>query len=104
MKQSIDFSAFHDAFKAYDRLDNFSYDGLKALFDHLAEYEEDTGEEIELDIIALCCDYNEYENLEELKAEYTDIETMEDLENHTTVIKIYDINDKETEGFIIQAF
>ena len=39
---------------------NFSYDGKKALFKYLEEFEEDTGEKIEFDYIVLCCDYSEY--------------------------------------------
>ena len=57
-----------------------------------------TGEEVELDVIALCCEYTEYENLEELQENYTDIDSMEKLEDRTTVIKIDD------DRFIIQDF
>ncbi len=77
---------------------NFTYKGKKALFDYLEEYEESTGESVNFDIIALCCEYTEYENLKELQANYTDIESMEDLENNTTVIKIDD------DAFIIQNY
>lgn len=58
MKQSVTFSQFVDAFRAYDRYDSFGYDGLRIIFDYLEAYEQDTGEEIELDVIAICCDYN----------------------------------------------
>lgn len=58
MKQSITFSQFVDAFRAHDRYDSFGYDGLRVIFDFLESYEEDTGEEVELDVIAICCDYN----------------------------------------------
>ncbi len=58
MKQSITFGQFVDAFHAYDRYDSFGYDGLRVIFDYLEAYEQDTGEEIELDVIAICCDYN----------------------------------------------
>ena len=58
MKQTVNFSAFVDAFRAHDRYDQFGYEALKVLFDHLEEYEQDTGEELELDVIALCCDYS----------------------------------------------
>jgi hypothetical protein len=58
MKQSVNFSQFVDAFNAYDRYDSFGYDGLRVIFDALEQYEEDTGEEIELDVIAICCDFN----------------------------------------------
>ena len=98
MKQTVNFSEFCDTFRDMNRNDNFTYKGKRALFDYLEEYEESTGEEIELDIIALCCEYTEYENLKELQENYTDIESMEDLENHTTVIKIDD------DRFIIQDY
>lgn len=60
MKQTISFSDFCDAFRAYDRNNNFSYKGKRLLFDFLESIEEDTGQEIELDVIALCCEYDEY--------------------------------------------
>ena len=44
MKQSVNMYDFERAFKNFER-DNFSYDGLKALFEYLEEYEEDTGED-----------------------------------------------------------
>lgn len=59
MKTTLTFSGFRDTFRAYERMDNFSYEGAKALFEYLEQYEEDTGEELELDVIALCCDYVE---------------------------------------------
>ena len=58
MKQSISFSSFVDAFHAYNRYDSFGYDAIRVIFDYLEEYEESTGEEVELDVIAICCDYN----------------------------------------------
>lgn len=98
MKQTLSFYDFRDAFKAI-RPNNFTYEGLYALFDWLEEYEEGTGQEIELDVIALCCDFTEYESMEELRENYTSIETMEELEEHTIVIPVGD-----TGRFIIQAF
>lgn len=59
MKTKLTFCGFRDAFRAYERMDNFSYEGSKALFEYLEKYEEDTGEELELDVIALCCEYTE---------------------------------------------
>jgi hypothetical protein len=57
MKQSVNFSAFVDAFHAHDRYDQFGYQALRVIFDYLEEYEESTGEELELDVISICCDY-----------------------------------------------
>ena len=69
MKQSITFSQFVDAFHAYDRYDSFGYDGLRVIFDYLEDYENLTGDEIELDIIAICCDYNMM-SIEDIAKEY----------------------------------
>lgn len=59
MKTTVTFSNFCDAFRAMDRNDNFSYEGKRALFDYIEQYEQDCGVELELDVIALCCEYNE---------------------------------------------
>lgn len=58
MKQTVNLYGFRDAFQRI-RPDNFSYDGLEILFDYLEELEQDTGEEMELDVIAICCDWCE---------------------------------------------
>lgn len=103
MKKSIGFCEFTDSFRNMDRQENFSYNWLKALYEYLEQYEEDTGEEIELDTIALCCEYTEYESFAELQKNYTDIDSFDDLENNTTVIYIGDYQDEES-PFIIQNF
>lgn len=59
MKQTIDFSDFRAAFVRMNRAENFSHEGLEILFDYLEEMEADTGTELELDVIALCCEYDE---------------------------------------------
>lgn len=69
MKQSINLYQFRDAFHRMDRADAFSYEGLEVLFNGLEEFEEDTNEEIELDVIALCCDFSEMTE-EEIKQSY----------------------------------
>ena len=58
MKTTVNFTEFRDHFYGI-RPDNFSYDGLKILFEYFEEYEESTGDEIELDVIGLCCDFAE---------------------------------------------
>ena len=59
MKQTITLHDFRNAFYNTDRKDSFSYGGLEILFDYLEELEQATGEEMKLDVIALCCDYAE---------------------------------------------
>ena len=68
MKQTVTFNLFRQAFAVRDRLEQFPK-GLPALYDYLTEYEEATGEQIELDVIALCCEFTEY-NLDELPCEF----------------------------------
>jgi hypothetical protein len=59
MKTTVSRYDFERAFIDADRKENFTYEGLGLLFDYFEEYEESTGQEIELDVIALCCDYSE---------------------------------------------
>lgn len=99
MKQTINESQFHDAFIRMNRKENFSYEGRKALFEYLEQYEQDCGEEVEMDVIALCCEYTEYEDLKAFQADYgEEYESIEDIEDKTTVIRIDD------ESFLIQQF
>ena len=95
MKDTINIYHFSDAMIEH----GFSYEGAKALFEYFEQYEQDTGEEMEFDPIAFRCSFDEYENLQEIKKNYKNIETLEDLQNHTTVIEI-----PNSDRLIIQAF
>ena len=99
MIRTIDNIEFVDAFKKMGRTDNFSNSGLIALYEYLTMLGDDLGQPIELDVIALCCEYAEYDNLEEFQADYSeDYQTIGDIESDTTVIMIDD------DSFIIQQF
>jgi hypothetical protein len=69
MKTNINFYEFRNWFEK-NRPNNFSRAGLMALWEYLEGYEEDTGEEIEFDPIALCCEYTEYDNIAEFQLDY----------------------------------
>lgn len=101
MKQSIDFSQFCDAFKDRGREDQFSYEGKRALFDYLENYEEETGEEIELDIIALCCEYSEYLSAYDAAKEYG-YEEVVDLEPHGSVdlLEVAELEEKQAREWL----
>ena len=90
MKQSINIYDFQEAFRL--RPNNFSNDGLRALFEYLEYLEEDIGEEFELDVIAICCEYTEYESLEEFQAGYgaEDYPDLESIVDATQFIQIDD--------------
>jgi hypothetical protein len=59
MIQTINLYDFRDAFKRYGRGEQFSYEGLELIFDYIEEYENSTGEQVELDVVALCCEWCE---------------------------------------------
>ena len=80
MKTTINRFEFAGWF-AEHRPNAFSPIGRLELFEMLEDYEEGTGEEIEFDPIALCCEYTEYENMEDFwtvydKEDYPDEESI----------------------------
>ena len=94
MKQTINVSDFRDAFRKMGRADNFSYEGLGILFDFFEELDE----QMELDVIAICCEYAE-ETSDSIAESYSiDIDGLDDgeildavtryLADHTTVVEI----------------
>jgi hypothetical protein len=102
MKTNVNEYEFKRWFET-NRPNNFSRAGLQALFEDLEQYEEDTGHELEFDPIALCCEYTEYENLDEFKSNYTckeyqDIVDIDGLHDYTHTIPV------GKDSFIIQNF
>ena len=70
MKTTINQYEFCEAFANAERKENFSYEALELLFNYFEQYEESTGEEIELDVIAICCEYNE-DTVEDIAKNYS---------------------------------
>ena len=60
MKQTVTEYQFVDSFRACGRETQFSVAARRALFDHFEELEDSCGTEIELDPIAICCEFAEY--------------------------------------------
>ena len=80
MKNTINFSQFSDRFARSDTYkDNFSYEWLKALYNFLIEYEEQTNQETEFDIVALCCDFIEYDSIKDAFLAYKSEEDFNEL-------------------------
>ena len=99
MIQTINEYDFTTAFHKMGRGEQFTYEGLNALYDYLEDLGDDIGEQIELDVIAFCCEYAEYESLEEFQEDYSeDYQSIEEIEHATQVIMIDDTS------FIIQQF
>lgn len=116
MKKTVSLSEFRNSFKDYDR-DNYTYEGYEALYNWFEEYDECSGSETELDVIAICCDFTEYSTADEAASEYfeyegmvfddegNETETAEEVEkkalnflNDNTMVIVFD------SGIIIQAF
>jgi predicted ArsR family transcriptional regulator len=75
MIQTLRLSDFTNAFRNSDRAEQFSYEALELIFDYIEQYEDDTGEQIEFDMIALCCEWAE-EDAATL-AQYYDFDSAE---------------------------
>jgi len=99
MRIIVGFCQFTDAFRDMGRKDQFSYYGLKALFNYLEDLYEELGEEYTLDVIALCCDYTEYDDIEEVINDYPDIKDLDQLEHTTAVLKV-----EGSDRLIVEAF
>ncbi len=93
MIKTINKYDFSNAFKSSDTYrDKFTIEALDALFAHFEECEEETGTPIELDVVAIACEYTEYESLAEVQEAYegVDIRTLDGLGYRTTVIPVPD--------------
>ena len=95
MKITPTLNHFLEAFAQSGR-ENFSHHALVLLFDFLTELDAETGQDTELDVIAICCEYSE-DNLDTLIDLYglgAGIETDEEkravvrnyLEDYATVV------------------
>lgn len=85
MKTSVPFSEFCNAFRDMDRNDNFSYAGKRALFDFMEEVAPD----MELDVIALCCEYYE-SDIDSIISDYSiDVSKAEDDDEKADIVEEY---------------
>lgn len=105
MKQTLTTDQAADLLVADDNA-GWSYAGAFALVEYMEQVEEDTGEEIEFDRVALRCDFSEYPNAREAAEECgwepdedadSEDAALEWLNNHTTVITF-------NGGVIVQQF
>jgi hypothetical protein len=55
--------------------------------------------DIPFDPVAIRCDFHEYENFKEIKKDYQNIKTLDDLQSNTTVIEV-----PNSDRLIIQMF
>ena len=80
MKITINESMFKDQFRLHGRKDQFSYNGLTALYNYLEELFGEDGEyEYDLDVTGLCCEFTEFATVLEAAKNYTDFTIDEEL-------------------------
>ena len=94
---------FVKSFDDYNRSSNFTVAGRKALF----EMFEELSPEMELDPIAICCDFTEYASLEEWKQDYEYVAEDEDEEDDYALDYLRDrtiVLELDNGGLIIQAY
>lgn len=113
MKQTINKSDFIDQFRVMDRLENFSYEARGLLFDYFEEIEEGAGEEMEMDVIAVCCEYYE-DSADSIASNYMDAEDyaeFKELSKNEQIDGIREYLEENTQivgetsiGFVYQAF
>ena len=108
-------------FRECGRENHFTYEGFNALYDYLNKYSDEVGEDFKVDVIAICCDFTEYSDWEELYDNYSysynnESKTFEELEedgelndfkewvqDRTTVIEAKDYKGSLV-GVIVQCF
>jgi len=103
-------SQFQHAFNEANRGENFTWAGREALYEWFEEMHDDCGgEEVELDVIAICCEFSEYGDLEELAKDYN-VDGLEDVDTDEREWHIRDwLNDRTqliefAGGVIVQCF
>jgi hypothetical protein len=70
MKTTVTEFQFIEAFRLCGRESQFSVNARRALFAHLEDYEDSTGEELTLDPIGICCEWAEYKSPKEAAKDY----------------------------------
>jgi hypothetical protein len=86
MKTTISIYDFRNAFMQTGRKDQFSYDGLEIIFKHIEDVEDSCGQEFELDVIGICCDYAEDEARGIAESYGIDVSGMSDADAEITVL------------------
>jgi hypothetical protein len=86
MIQTLRLSDFTNAFRNSDRADQFSYEAQTLIFDYIEEYEQSTGEQVEFDMIGICCEWAENTPEELVEMYKIDIEPHEENDVQQAVI------------------
>jgi hypothetical protein len=102
MKTIVTEFQFIESFRHAGRETQFSVNARRALFAHFEAFEEDTGTEVTLDPIGLCCEFAEHSSAIVASKEYgqnfeTESEALDWLREQTQVVEFEG-------GIVIQLF
>ena len=88
--QEVSSQMFYNTFKEWDRVENFgNAAGLEALYQYLLELSEDIGEDITLDVIDLCCNFMQYNTIEDMLDE-TGAKSLDELRDNSSAVIEYE--------------
>jgi hypothetical protein len=93
--QTLSKYSFVEAFKQSSRKDQFSHEALEAIFEYLEDYSNETGENVELDIIAICCEWAEM-SWNEIATSY-DVDLSQCTDNDERIGEVEDYLSKNTQ-------
>ena len=81
IKETVSEARFSEVLRA-DEYASWTYGATKALFDYYEQLSEDIGEDIELDHVAIRCEWNEYDTAWDAMLQYQpdDMPTVENSE------------------------
>ena len=68
--QTVCSSDLYDMACRMNRGNNFGYNGWRAIGDYLESLSDDLGEDVEIDIISICCDYSMAESADDAYMQY----------------------------------
>ncbi len=102
MKTIVSEFQFVEAFRLCGRESQFTVPARRALFAHLEDYEKSTCFELELDPIAVCCEFAEHSSAIAASKEYgqsfeSESEALDWLQDRTQVVEF-------DGGLVIQQF
>jgi hypothetical protein len=92
-------SQFREEFRLAGRHTQFSYNAFDALFEYYEEISEGCGEPFKMDVIGICCDWCEYDTMQEA-AEAYDIDEDIDRDDDDAILEWFHYNQHaiEVEG------
>jgi hypothetical protein len=85
--QTVNKSQFIDNLLGDDYA-SWTYEEAGALFDYYEDYSDSTGEDVELDRVAIRCEWTRADSIGEVMEDYEDIESLEDLHDYAQVIEL----------------